>query len=74
MCISQQVEITYSNNTKKYQILRIEDLGRYVERVIPPRQKVTFEARSDAIAHIYTAGDYITALLSKKTKVYNLQK
>ncbi|MGK7893096.1 MAG: DUF1830 domain-containing protein [Xenococcus sp. (in: cyanobacteria)] len=69
--MNSKVEITYSNSTKQYQILRIEDLRCYVERVIPPRQTITFEAFLDATAKIYT-GDFATALLTEKTLVYNL--
>lgn len=72
MCISKV--ITYSNNTNKYQVLRVEDLRCYVERVIPPRQKITFEACLDATAKVYTAGDCITTFLSEKTKISNLQQ
>jgi hypothetical protein len=72
--MSSKVEVTYFNSTKHYQILRIEDLRCYVEKVVPSGQRITFEAFLDATAQIYTLGNCIPSLLSEKTKIYNLQQ
>ena len=73
MCICQVVEITYSNKTEQYQILRVEDLRCYIERTVAPHNEISFKACLDATAKIYTTDGFVTAILSEKTKIYSLQ-
>lgn len=70
---SEKIICSYLNNTKKIKILKINDNRCTLERVILPKQKIIFEAMSDAYLEIHT-NEIVTAILEDKILCANLCK
>lgn len=63
---SNKILCCYFNKTSKIQIARIENLPNfYFERVVFPRERLLFEAFSNAFLDIYTS-DELGGILSDK--------
>lgn len=70
--MTPRVQITYRNQSQRYQTLMILDSRCHLERTLAPKQEIVFEAFIDAAVEIFS-GEFVTALLMERTLVSRLQ-
>jgi hypothetical protein len=61
----QMTTCSYTNRSDNFQVLRIEDMKCYMEKIVRQDETIFFEAKIDAYLNIYTI-DSINSILSDK--------